>query len=100
MSHRSNQSQFVATLLLALLLCSSCAKTFIHEISRENDLKLHQSNVLVAGNNNLALNEFTKTFNKNFKDKRAFINEYASLVSTRLKNNAVFMNVAVDTSSR
>jgi hypothetical protein len=95
-----HQSKLVVVVLLALLLCSSCARTFIHEISRDNDLKLQQSNVLVTGNNNLALNEFVKTFNKNFKDKRAFVNEYTSLVSARLKTNVMFTNVAVDTSSR
>jgi hypothetical protein len=89
----------IAVILMSQLLISSCARTFITEISKDKDLKLNQSDVLVVGNNNLSLVEFIKTFNKNYPGKRMFINEYISSVSGKLKSNKMFMNVGVDTSS-
>jgi hypothetical protein len=99
MSRYFYQLKLIIVILLAGPLCSSCARVFIQEFSRDKDLKLHQSNVLVVADNTLSLNEFVKTFNKNFKNKRAFIDDYTVLVANKLRSDEIFIKVAMDSST-
>jgi hypothetical protein len=61
---------------------------------------LDQRNVLVVGNSDVALREFIKTFNKNYTQKRIFVDEYISAISEKLKSDRIFMNVGLDKSVR
>jgi hypothetical protein len=84
-----------------LVILSACTKIFINEISKSPNLKFLESSktVLVVGTDGVALNEFIKTFNNRYKQKRDFINEYINSFGGKLSEGRVFTNVKSDTST-
>lgn len=98
-----NLSKLLIGSLIIGQLLSSCTTLYISEISRTPNFTFNlndSKSVLVVGNNDVSLNEFIKTFNKKYKDKREFVDDYKQSFSEKLRNGSIFTRVGMDKSSQ
>lgn len=74
------------------LLCS-CEVVRISENSNYKDSEFvsgPNKTAMLIGNNNISINEFSKTFNKKYKQKSDFVRQYDSLCAITLKKENIF----------
>lgn len=93
-------------LLLAVLaiLCSfsSCivSKQYVQHISKKEEIVTPQTkNLLVFATDDVKVNEFKKTFDKNYIDKSDFTTQYLNDFAQKIKINKLFSDVFIDTES-
>lgn len=90
----------IASIFGAQLLCS-CEAVRISENSNYQDSKFvfgTDKTAVLVGNDDVLINEFSKTFNKKYKKKHDFVNQYDSLCSVKLKEEKIFGNIKFDKS--
>ncbi|NDP28873.1 MAG: hypothetical protein GZ087_15850 [Flavobacterium sp.] len=90
----------IAGMAGVLLLCS-CGATRISENSNYKDSEFvfgPSKTAVLVGNDQVLVNEFTKTFNKKYKQKHDFVTQYDSLCSTKLKEEKIFGQIQFDKS--
>lgn len=95
----TNKISIILSLVLLIAL-TSCSKIYINELSKTNALNLNNSKVLVVASDELALNEFVKTFNKRYNQRRDYINEYINLFKNRLSADNICSEIKIDKSSK
>ena len=91
----------IAGIVGVQLLLFSCASIRINENSVYTDSNFvfgPDKTALLIGNNNVMVNEFTKTFKKRFKEKNDFVIQYDSLCALKLKEEQLFGDVKLGTS--
>jgi len=82
----------IAGMIGIQLLCS-CEVVRISENSNYKDSEFvfgSNKTAILIGNNNVSINEFSKTFNKKYKQKSDFVKHYDSLCAIKLKQENVF----------
>jgi len=92
---------FIIAILGCAMLLSGCSKTYISVISKSPECNLSSGDLktaTVVGVDGLSLNEFTKTFNKKYRQNRDFIDEYINLVTNKLQMGKLFAQVKFDNS--
>ena len=90
----------IAGIVVAQLVCS-CEAVRISEISNyKNSEFIFGSNktALLVGDDDVLISEFTRTFNKKFKQKHDFVKQYDSLCAITLKRENIFGEIKYDTS--
>ncbi len=90
----------IAGIVVAQLVCS-CEAVRISEISNyKNSEFVFGSNktALLVGDDDVLLNEFTKTFTKKYKQKHDFVQQYDSLMAITLKRENIFGEIKHDIS--
>lgn len=83
-----------------LLLCS-CVTVRISENSNYKDSEFvfgPNKTAVLVGNDNIMISEFTKTFNKKYKQKHDFVKQYDSLCAITLKQENIFGEIKHDKS--
>ncbi len=91
----------IAGIVGVQLLLSSCASVRISENSvyiDSNFIYGLNKTALLVGNDNVMVNEFTKTFKKRFKEKNDFVMQYDSLCALKFKEEQLFGEIKLDTS--
>lgn len=94
-------NRLLAVLVGAQLLLISCAAIRINENSvyKESGFVFGSNKTaFLVGNNNVMVNEFTKTFKKRFKEKNDFVIAYDSLFALKLKEEQLYGEIKFDTS--
>jgi hypothetical protein len=84
-----------------LFFQNSCTRIYISEISRTPGFSIEQAKAkktILVGCNEVMVNEFTKTFGKNYSSNRDFVNSYLQLLSAKLNSGKVLNDLTVDTS--
>jgi hypothetical protein len=84
------------TVSICLLLLTSCevTKHYVTQIIKKEDINTSKSKtVVVSGSDNVVINNFANTFEKNYKSKNDFVKMYIDEFSSQLKNNAIFFRV-------
>ncbi|WP_299013212.1 hypothetical protein [uncultured Polaribacter sp.] len=92
------------TILLVMLASfvvtfSSCkvSKAYVQNISKKQDLVAPSSkNVLAFVSGDVLVNEFTKTFDKNYEDKNEFVAEFLNAFKEQANLNSLFQITTVD----
>lgn len=87
--------------LISFQILSSCTVVRISEVKEYNKSEFtfgRNKTALLVSSDEVALNEFTKTFSKKYKEKEDFIKEFDSLLVTTLKNEGVFGTIKTDES--
>lgn len=87
--------------IVAVQLLSSCEAVRISEISNYKDSEFvfgSNKTALLVGNDNISINEFTKTFSKKYKQKHDFVKQYDSLCAITLKQENIFGEIKHDKS--
>jgi len=82
----------IAGIVGVQLLCS-CEAVRISENSNYKDSEFvfgPNKTAVLVGNDNILLSEFTKTFNKKYKQKHDFVKQYDSLCAVILKQENIF----------
>ncbi|TXD53955.1 MULTISPECIES: hypothetical protein [unclassified Polaribacter] len=85
--------------VFCLLSFTSCivSKQYVQYISsKEEIIEPQTKNVLVFATENVRVNEFSKTFQKNFTDKKEFTASYLNDFLQEAKSSDLFSNVSVD----
>lgn len=82
------------------ILLSSCTSIYINEISKSPSFNANSRTAIVVGIDGLILNEFIKTFDNKYRQKRDFINNYINSFSSKLQNEKIFVNVNADDSNQ
>lgn len=83
-------------------LMFSCTSVYVSEIYKSQDLKSNLDNsktALIVGNDAVSLNDFIKTFNKKYNQKRNFVNDYLKIYAGNLRASKIFGQVSIDTTS-
>lgn len=66
-------------------------------ISKKEEIKTPATKkVVIFSTDDVSINEFTKTFEKNFKDKKAFTSSYLNDFKSKLKESSIYEEVFVD----
>ena len=92
----------VLSVVAILFSFSSCvvSKQYVQHISKKEEIVTPQTkNLLVFATDDVAVNEFKKTFDKNYTDKGDFTTEYLNDFSQKVKINKLFSDVFIDTES-
>jgi len=87
----------------AMVLLGSCTTVFINEISRKQDFSFSDSNLktaIVIGTEDVVLNDFIKTFYRNYSDYHKFVADYVGQFTGSLNNANILARVESDTSFR
>jgi len=90
--------KLLTVLILAVLSLSSCTPIRISEIKPYNSSDFlfgTNKTALLISSDEVAVNEFTKTFNKKYKQKEDFIQQFDSLFAIKLKNEDIFADIIV-----
>ncbi|MBF4472292.1 MULTISPECIES: hypothetical protein [Flavobacterium] len=90
----------MGSVIAAQLLCS-CDAVRISENSNYQDSQFvfgTDKTAILVGNDDVLINEFTKTFNKKYKKKHDFVSHYDSLCSVKLKEEKIFGEIKLDKS--
>jgi hypothetical protein len=90
----------IAGIVGVQLLCS-CEVVRISENSNYKDSEFvfgPNKTAVLIGNDNVLLSEFTKTFNKKYKQKHDFVKQYDSLCAVILKQENIFGEIKNDKS--
>ncbi len=88
--------------VICVLLFTSCVvkKDYVNNIIKEGDITNPQEKiVLVTGFENIRVNNFTKTFEKNFSTDSLFVDAYINEFITEAKKNNIYSDYLVDVSS-
>lgn len=95
---RSKLQLFVISFICICFFTScSVSKHYVNQISDVGyKLETKTKKVVVSGSDNVRLNNFKKTFNKNYPNKEIFAKSYAEEFSVMAKNNAIFSKVELD----
>ena len=89
----------VVAVVLSLSSCKA-SKQYVQYISKkENIITPETKNVIVFATEDIRVNEFKKTFDKNFIDKRVFVNDFMTDFSKQAKLNNLFSKVSIDNKS-
>ena len=81
---------------------SSCkvSQDYVQHISKKEDIVAPKTKkVIVFATDDVRIHEFKKTFEKNFKDKRYFTENYLKEFSQKLYANDVFSRISIDTNN-
>ena len=87
--------------VLSVLLLSSCTATRITEGKPYDSSEFlfgTNKTALLVSSHEVMINEFTKTFNKRYKQKEDFIQQFDSLFAIKLKSENIFGKVKFDKS--
>ncbi|MBP6759216.1 MAG: hypothetical protein KA133_08200 [Flavobacterium sp.] len=90
----------IAGIVGAQLLCS-CEAIRISEISSYKSSEFvfgSNKTALLVGDDDVLINEFTKTFSKKYKQKHDFVQQYDSLCAITLKRENIFGEIKHDKS--
>lgn len=90
----------MAGIVSAQLLCS-CEAVRISENSNYQNSEFvfgADKTAIIVGNDNISINEFTKTFNKKYKQKQDFVKQYDSLCAIKMKQENIFGEIKHDKS--
>jgi len=90
----------IAGIVGAQLLCS-CEAVRISENSNYKDSEFvfgSNKTAVLVGNDNIMISEFTKTFNKKYKQKHDFVKQYDSLCAITFKQENIFSEIKRDKS--
>lgn len=82
-------------------LLISCEVVRISENSNYKDSKFvfgFNKTAVLFGDDNVLINEFSKTFNKKYKQKKDFVKQYDSLCAITLKQENIFGDIKYDKS--
>lgn len=93
--------KLLTVLVLGVLSMSSCTAIRITEVRPYNSAEFMfgtDKSALVISSDEVAINEFTKTFSKKYKQKEDFIQQFNSLFAMTLKNENIFGRIKSDTS--
>jgi hypothetical protein len=85
--------------LICICFFTSCnvSKHYVNQISNiGHKLETKTKTVVVSSSDNVRLNNFKKTFNKNYPNKEIFAKSFAEEFSAMAKNNAIFSKVELD----
>lgn len=89
----------IATIVGAQLLLYSCTSVRISENSNYKESEFvfgPNKTAILVGIDNVMINEFTKTFQKRFKEKSDFVKQYDSLCALKFKEENVFGDIKYD----
>ena len=87
--------------VISVQLLSSCTATRISEVKPYNSSEFlfgTNKTALLVSNDEVMVNEFTKTFSKKYKQKEDFIQQFDSLFAIKLKNENIFGDIKYDKS--
>jgi len=82
------------------LLCSCEAVRISENVNYQNSQFVFGADktAVLIGNDDILISEFTKTFNKKYKQKHTFVKQYDSLCAIKLKEDKVFGEIKFDKS--
>ncbi|MBA6155240.1 hypothetical protein H3Z83_01695 [Tenacibaculum sp. S7007] len=92
-------NKHILILLFITLFLSSCMPTrhYINNVVKTGEIdKSSTKQILIAGNDKVELNNFKKTFEKNFKTDKAFLESYLNEFRTYIKLNNQYSKVEID----
>lgn len=90
---------FIFIAVISIVFLSSCKvnKEYVQYISKKEEIKTPATKkVVIFSTDDVRINEFTKTFEKNFKDKKAFTSSYLNDFKSKLKESSIYEEVFVD----
>ena len=82
--------------IIGTQLLSSCEAVRIRENSNYQNSEFvfgPDKTAIIVCNDNISINEFTKTFNKKYKQKQDFVKQYDSLCAIKLKQENIFGDI-------
>ncbi len=89
-----------ATLFVFSFMSCKVSKSYVEHITKKEDFVTPKTKkVLIVASDDIRVNEFQKTFVKNFPEKSDFAISYLNDFSKKLNNNDVFSSVFIDTSN-
>jgi hypothetical protein len=94
-------NNLLIVVIIGVLLLSSCTATRITEAKPYDSSEFlfgTNKTALLVSSDEVMLDEFTKTFNKRYKQKEDFIQQFDSLFAIRLKNENIFGAITIDKS--
>ncbi|QTD37427.1 hypothetical protein JL193_15245 [Polaribacter batillariae] len=96
------KSVLIIAFLIAVVSLSSCIvnKQYVQYISKKEDIKTPETKkVIVFATNDVRVNEFKKTFQKNFPEKRDFTFNFMKEFSNKGLANHLFSDILIDRDS-
>jgi hypothetical protein len=96
------KTYLVLIIAVSLLSFTSCkvSKQYVQHISKKAEIVAPQTKkVIVIATDDVRVNEFSKTFEKNFKSKRDFANNYLYDFSNKINSKYIYDNVSIDISN-
>ncbi|WP_299669383.1 hypothetical protein [uncultured Polaribacter sp.] len=87
-------------LVIITILVTSCkvSRQYVQHISKKADIVAPKTkNVIVIATEEVTVNEFKKTFEKNFAEKRDFSLNYLNEFSEKLSASYLYADVSIDT---
>ncbi|WP_158729934.1 MULTISPECIES: hypothetical protein [unclassified Flavobacterium] len=87
--------------VISIQLLASCTAIRINEVEPYNSSEFlfgTNKTALLVSSDEVLVNEFSKTFNKKYKQKEDFIHQFDSLFAVTLKNDNIFGTIKYDKS--